>query len=321
MTQDAKESTMPHVDEGTLHAYLDGELSPPERAAVEAHVAQCPPCRTRLAEERALLDRATSLLGLARPPERAAPPLSQLQPAKRRFWEVRAPLAWAASIALALGVGYYARDFGTPAGAPVAGFVATEQRPSAPAAKPQLRAPAPPRREVKPSAPAADEIARTSSGGARAELLDSAIAPHVPSGRRDALITPAPGVVAPVTEGPFVSRDLAREMLGTEPVGVPGLAVRRIRRNPADESGIIVEQELDSATVIELFQHRALGEPRAYLRDAPRASGLGRADSRRGAQAGSERLAKYVGPLRVEIAAPLSPDSLNRLLEQVKPLP
>src|SRR2546430_3502021 len=139
MTQDAKESTMPHVDEGTLHAYLDGELPPPERAAVEAHVAQCPPCPTRLSEERALLDRASSLLGLARPPERAAPPLSPLQPAQRRFREGPAPLAWAASIALALSVGYYARDLWTPVGKPVAGFVATEQRPSAPAAVPTLQ--------------------------------------------------------------------------------------------------------------------------------------------------------------------------------------
>jgi hypothetical protein len=32
-------------------------------------------------------------------------------------------------------------------------------------------------------------------------------------------------------------------------------------------------------------------------------------------------LARYVGRLRVEISGPVSTDSLNRLLEQVEPLP
>src|SRR2546423_10197061 len=83
MTQDAKESTMPHVDEGTLHAYLDGELPPPERTAVDAHLAQCSACRTQLADERALVDRASHLLGLAAPRETVAPPLYQIHTHKR----------------------------------------------------------------------------------------------------------------------------------------------------------------------------------------------------------------------------------------------
>jgi hypothetical protein len=34
-----------------------------------------------------------------------------------------------------------------------------------------------------------------------------------------------------------------------------------------------------------------------------------------------DRLARYVGRLRIEIAGPLSIDSLNKLLDQVQPLP
>ena len=56
---------MSHVDEGTLHAYLDGELPSTERAALEAHLAQCASCRATLTEERALLERASALLGSA----------------------------------------------------------------------------------------------------------------------------------------------------------------------------------------------------------------------------------------------------------------
>src|ERR1700730_4346214 len=113
MMQDSKEESMSHVDEGTLHAYLDGELPPPERAALEGHLAQCAPCRATLVEERALLERASALLGSAGPAERAAPPFEQLRRSPRRSpWRVRTPVAWAASIALALGLGYYLRNPG-----------------------------------------------------------------------------------------------------------------------------------------------------------------------------------------------------------------
>ncbi|PYO77356.1 MAG: hypothetical protein DMD67_06720 [Gemmatimonadetes bacterium] len=50
-TKREKRVNMSHVDDGTLHAYLDGELSPPETQTVETHVVQCPACRTRLEED------------------------------------------------------------------------------------------------------------------------------------------------------------------------------------------------------------------------------------------------------------------------------
>jgi hypothetical protein len=119
------------------------------------------------------------------------------------------------------------------------------------------------------------------------------------------------------TQWPIISRGVARSLLGADPVGVPGLAARDIRRSPAADGTVVVEQELDSATVIQIFQRPAAygytldsARPRAYKEY------LTRRDS-----ASAARLARYVGGLRVEIAGPLSQDSLNRLLEQVKPLP
>ena len=41
---------MPHLDEGQLHALLDGELTPTERAEAEAHLASCAACRATQAE-------------------------------------------------------------------------------------------------------------------------------------------------------------------------------------------------------------------------------------------------------------------------------
>src|SRR5437773_10643961 len=96
---------MSHVDEGTLHAYLDGALPPGERGQVDAHLAECPACRERLAEARALIARADALLALALPAERSAPPLHELR--RRSMWRrVRWPIAWAATVTLAIGLGW-----------------------------------------------------------------------------------------------------------------------------------------------------------------------------------------------------------------------
>src|SRR5713101_2863262 len=100
--------SMSHVDEGTLHAYLDGELPPVERERVDTHLKGCPACQVRLAEERALIERASRLLGMAAPAERAMPPLTQLR-RPPLTWRLRRPLAWAATLILAVGLGWYVR--------------------------------------------------------------------------------------------------------------------------------------------------------------------------------------------------------------------
>jgi hypothetical protein len=53
---------MPHVDEGTLHALLDGELAPAEAAEVRVHFATCPSCAARLDEARQLLAETERLV-------------------------------------------------------------------------------------------------------------------------------------------------------------------------------------------------------------------------------------------------------------------
>jgi anti-sigma factor RsiW len=51
-----------HVDEGTLHAWLDGALGPEESARVEAHVAECAACGAKAAEARGLIAAASRIL-------------------------------------------------------------------------------------------------------------------------------------------------------------------------------------------------------------------------------------------------------------------
>lgn len=58
----------PHPDEGTLHAFIDGELSMAEATALEAHVAECGQCEASLAEARGFVagaSRAISALDAA----------------------------------------------------------------------------------------------------------------------------------------------------------------------------------------------------------------------------------------------------------------
>jgi hypothetical protein len=119
------------------------------------------------------------------------------------------------------------------------------------------------------------------------------------------------------TEWPTIEREPARALLGADPVGVPGLRIVDLRRSPAGDGVVLVEQQVDSATVIQLFQRRVEAERQAAREAAPAAAMKAQV---RGYTT-SERLARFVGSVRVEIAGPLPADSLNKLLERVQPIP
>lgn len=53
---------MQHLDAGTIHAWLDGELPPSEREAAEAHVASCEECRAAVAEARGFIAASSRIL-------------------------------------------------------------------------------------------------------------------------------------------------------------------------------------------------------------------------------------------------------------------
>ena len=350
MTQDSQEgggTSMSHVDEGTLHAYLDGELSPPERAAFEVHLTLCASCGARLAEERSLIERASAVLGAARPSERPAPPLSELASPRRRRRRVlgaRLPFAWAATVVLALGIGYYLN-------APES-RVAPAQEPQAVAtnvpAADKLEARDLQRRRDVRAAHSREEVSALQDSVSAQRLTTGTVALQPRAQLRGAapVRTAVPAAPAPATPAErfapagnyvdeaivqadnrlaglhgrlvssqwiVISRGSARTLLGADPVGIPGLAARDIRRSPTDAATIVVEQQLDSTTVIQLFQRAAAVDGAAR--------GVSQRFNAQAERAPAERLARYVGRLRVEIAGPLTPDSLNRLLEQVQPLP
>ena len=309
---------MSHVDDGTLHTYLDGELAPAEARGVDAHVAQCPACRERLEEERALITRAGELLALAAPPDRELPPFraGDVKPPTRLWWRVRLPLAWAATIVLALGIGTYlgrgveqGRRAETPAD-------------TAPARLRALEAP------IRP-----EQAQRESRVAARGTARKPAAAPVAAQGfvRLD-------GERARLKGSP-IGVDTARALLGGDPLAVPGAPIRAVYR--ARELGysavVIVEQVLDSNTVIEVVNRRrspmALDQVVVTAAPAARADSVSAperavpsrarvADSLAAAPAerAAARLSRRFANLEIQISGPVSSDSLRKLLELVQPL-
>src|SRR5687767_12928911 len=55
---------MPHPDEGTIHAWLDGELSLDEGAALEQHLGTCDECVAHVAEARGLIAGSSRIMGI-----------------------------------------------------------------------------------------------------------------------------------------------------------------------------------------------------------------------------------------------------------------
>jgi hypothetical protein len=103
---------MSHLDEGTIHALLDGEIPSAELAPIQAHLERCDACRARLAEERDLLAESDRLIGAVqltggRADGRAGGRTDGRADGNRLTSRRRLhALAWAATVVLAVGFGY-----------------------------------------------------------------------------------------------------------------------------------------------------------------------------------------------------------------------
>lgn len=87
---------MSHLDEGTLHALLDGELDITEAREVQSHLGTCVACGSRLQEVKQFLAEADRLVGALEMPAGAAappspPPPRQSAPPRR---SLREPESW-----------------------------------------------------------------------------------------------------------------------------------------------------------------------------------------------------------------------------------
>ncbi|HSJ62275.1 MAG TPA: zf-HC2 domain-containing protein [Gemmatimonadaceae bacterium] len=256
---------MRHPDEGTIHAWLDGALSPDDGHALDQHVATCAECAARVAEARGMIAGASRILAsLDSAPVGVVPVRAGARPAGRRgsWWRrpgigIAAAMAivavgttwtvtrhWAAAPALrseAAAPLYLAADSVASDAAPAAAPV----EPSAPVVQSPAEAPTAERFERVSSAPEA-------SPGADAE--STGVAARVTGATAGANAAPAPDSV-----GTMMLR--AREELG----------VTRVTRQAQAESAMKVE---------------VAAQPRvASLADAPAPPAPASAENRRGAAA------------------------------------
>jgi hypothetical protein len=79
---------MSHLDEGTLHALLDGELETNEVAEIQAHLGACSACGLRLREVKEFLSESDRLIASVEPGDVPAP---QPEPRPRPRPPARAP--------------------------------------------------------------------------------------------------------------------------------------------------------------------------------------------------------------------------------------
>lgn len=207
---------MSHPDEGTIQALLDDELSAAERVEVLTHVETCPACAARVAEARGYQQEADRLVGVIEVPE-----LLTIPPRRRRPSVVRT-LAWAASIVLAVALGYWGRGPVRPAPSTVGeGTVATGISDAPPASAAPL--------------PAVQEAPKSDvpSGGARQE----AKAPT---------IEPAPTAPTPAPAGKEIGADERRAAANEAeaPAAAPAsLAARDAAASPALAWRVVTMEE------------------------------------------------------------------------------
>jgi Putative zinc-finger len=103
---------MRHIPEEELHAYLDQGLSRSQCVEIESHLAACSSCQASRDAIAALRDRTTALLAKLAPPRGFPPAFESLRrraavqaTARRRRIQV---VAWAASLIVAVGLGWMA---------------------------------------------------------------------------------------------------------------------------------------------------------------------------------------------------------------------
>jgi len=199
---------MQHLDEGTIHAWLDGQLPRDEALEVEAHVAECRQCADAVAEARGLIAASSRILtALDSVPREVVPkqpsfraaeeaaraqaiadaaadalvPLGPVTRRAHRRWFNGASLAAAAAIVVAIGtvtvmqrsgreVGILASKPASPASATSGAFM--DSAASVATAPPPQTAPTP------------SPTATGSLGDARRAIVDRPVA-AAPSNARD----------------------------------------------------------------------------------------------------------------------------------------
>lgn len=252
--------TMRHIPDDELHACLDQALSRSQCVEIESHLAECVHCRMARDEIAALRDSTTALLGKLGPRRIEWVPLGTLQVEaesrrlRTRRW-IRAG-AWAATLLVAIGLGWQARQWRRALTAPTPPVSSTVAGPAAvppaPEALPTVaidRTTAPVRRQ----APAPASATLIPNGPDAAPALATGPA-EAPVGVEVSAIEPSRAVSQLPASGLWriVALEPATDSSG--PTRVDGLPVVQVQVQQAGTEREItaVDQRLGSGEVIRL---------------------------------------------------------------------
>ncbi len=226
---------MSHIPEDELHAYLDQAVGRSRSIEIESHLAECTRCRDARDGIAALRDRTTALLARLAPRRTVIPPYAEIRHRAQlqvfRQQRILARLAWAASVVLALGVGWTASTLSRtpPAIAPLAAVpVATP----APSVQPEVPAAPPAQPAPQPAEPAAAPAASS-----RIE--------------RERRLAAAPALSGPASRpAPDAWRTVSWDAAPARPVGPP-VKVPEVAAAPSSTAtGSVVTRQLASGEVM-----------------------------------------------------------------------
>ncbi|MGH7518058.1 MAG: zf-HC2 domain-containing protein [Gemmatimonadales bacterium] len=225
---------MSHIPEDELHAYLDQAVGRSRSIEIESHLAECTRCRDERDGIAALRDRTTALLARLAPRRTVIPPYAEIRRRAQlqvfRQQRILARLAWAASVVLALGIGWTASTLSrtSPDVAPLATTPVTTPAPS-----------------VQPEVPA---ISPTQPAPSRAEPV---AAPAAPSRiEREPRLAAAPALSRPASRPADGWRTVTWDAAPARPVEPP-VKVPEVAAAPSSTAtGSVVTRQLASGEVM-----------------------------------------------------------------------
>lgn len=352
---------MSHVDEGELTAYADGAYTPgePDAERIALHLTECVNCRNRLAQAQALGGRAAEILAVAAPASFAVPSFDELRAAaKPQRRTMRAiPMTWAASVLLAVGLGWFGRDAmlqqqavtemartaSQPAESQEMAADAATDLASPPPTSPSAAAPAP--APVASALVPAPERQRSAAAGAeadqsagRAETRDAARPESDVAGEsRDlARVGAATGQSAKVAAAPPPAAALQLtdnvEYITVAEAERRNIPLHRVPELEVLRVGLVgddvrIEQKLPDGKVVTLLQSAVLIERPLVPRDVPAPAPVRVEEARKSRNAAAEMasVANQAGAVtvvrgstRVTVSGALSADSLRALAAKVR---
>ena len=277
---------MQHPEEGTIHAWIDGELSSEEASALEAHVAECRECAERVAEARGLVAASSRIVtALDIVPGDVIP----VQQKKRRAWYSTTQFRAAAAIAFVAGASMLvtrdnknatldsvmtaAAPADAPTPVPETSKAAAEVSP-APVSPPVAADVSTRQREVASSAPKAKTgtVLRSSQANGAPAAIGAVAAPPPPApATRAAVADETSAAKISRAEGDLAKKSLPPSSLMLSDVVVTGVAearpeLKRIRADSTSTS-IVTLLQVDSTLQVTLTDL----PPKAFTADARKA--------------------------------------------------